>query len=479
MKKLALLLAFILALPSFGAAEECFMVLAGRGATADGSVLLGHNEDNEPRALVRLLSFPRQVNKDSKAMRRLDNGIEIPEPDTVWARWMLEMPGRDFSHGLLNEKGVAVFSDNCPSREDKPDLVQGGISACLRLIVAERAASARDGARLVGELVGRYGYNQSGRTLAIADSREGWMVAMVNGRHWVARRVPDDKVALLANSYAMHEVDLGDSLNYMGSPDIIDYAVSRGWYDPARDGAFDFEKAYAQVGRRTHPNQTHRQWSGINILAPGASPLPEDSLPLPFAVSPAHPLTPADIFRVLRDHYEGTPYAQGSPPHAEDYPGPGGTICNGATNSGSVFQLREGLPVAAGPLWWLALGRPCSAPFVPLYPWALMAVPAELQYDTKNENPKLVETKPQMNKALGLVIDWDSRLDAAYSEKHKSCVEQCQAFEAAAFAVQGQNEALALSVWEKNPERARKLLSSFSQERLKAALSLVRMWNGK
>jgi len=479
MKKLVLILVFALALPSLSAAEECFMVLAGRKATADGAVLLAHNEDNEPRSVVRMLLLPRMVNRDGKAMRRLDNGIEIPEPDTVWARWKHEMPERPFSHGLLNEKGVAVFSDNCPSREDKPDLVQGGIGPCMRLIVAERAASARDGARLVGELVSRYGYNQSGRTLAIADSREGWMVAMVNGRHWVARRVPDDKVALLANSYAIHEVDLSDSLNFMGSPDIIDYAVSRGWYDPARDGAFDFEKAYAQVGRRTHPTQTHRQWSGINILAPGAAPLPEDSLPLPFAVTPAHPLTPADIFRVLRDHYEGTPYAQDSPPHAEDYPGAGAPICNGATNSGSVFQLREGLPAGAGPLWWLALGRPCSAPFIPLYPWALKAVPAELAYDTKNENPKFVETKPQLNKALGLVTDWDSRLDAAYNAKHRNCVEQCQAFEAAAFAVQGQNEALALSIGARDPEKASKLLSTFSRGRLKAAMSLIRMWNGK
>ena len=61
---------------------------------------------------------------------------------------------------------------------------------------------------IVAELVERFGYVHSGRTYVIADPREAWLFAVVRGRRWVARRVPDDRVVVLPNVHIIEEIDL-------------------------------------------------------------------------------------------------------------------------------------------------------------------------------------------------------------------------------------------------------------------------------
>ena len=139
-----------------------------------------------------------------------------------------------------NEWGVAVTSDNCPSREDKPELTDGGIGYMLRRLVAQRARSAREGVLLAGRLVERFGYVDSGRTYVIGDPNEAWLCCVVNGKHWLAQRVPDGHVAMVANTYSIRQVSLDDKANVLACKDIVEYAEARGWYDPQRDGAFDF-----------------------------------------------------------------------------------------------------------------------------------------------------------------------------------------------------------------------------------------------
>ncbi|MFH1070846.1 MAG: C69 family dipeptidase, partial [Candidatus Glassbacteria bacterium] len=343
----------------------------------------------------------------------LAGGGRIEQADTTWAYIVCEMPGLEFSHALLNEHSVAVVSDNCPSREDRPQLVQGGIGPRLRWLVAERAKTAREGVKLVGALVEKFGYSASGRTLTIGDPAEAWQVALVNGRHWVARRVPDDQVAVLANSYGIHEVDLADTLDFLGSPDLIDYAQARGWYDPNRDGGFDFERAYARPDLVTDPNQRLRQWTGYRHLAGGTFPVPEEGRPLPFSIRPAQPVTRQHLYAVLRDHYEGTPY-EAAWGRAHDTPAGYSprTVCHGSTNHGDVFELK-GDGRGAGTVWWTALWRPCASPFVPIF-LMMDGVPRELYFEVDKPvyaNPGSV-VMPGREMAIGVFRDLTLTLDA-------------------------------------------------------------------
>ena len=128
-----------------------------------------------------------------------------------------------------------------------PELVNGGIGYGVGHIVAQRAKTAREGVQIAAELVSHWGYTGAGRAYQIVDKDEGWVFQVVKGKHYVAKRVPDDEVFFMPNWYTIHHVDLEDTENFVASPDLITYAINRGWYTPAKEGNysdFDFALAY-------------------------------------------------------------------------------------------------------------------------------------------------------------------------------------------------------------------------------------------
>jgi len=367
MKKYACFLILSL-LAAFLRAEEgsfnCFTILAGKDATADGSVLLAHNEDDHGRLLVNIYKVPAREHRRGDVFT-MKSGTTLPQPKSTAGLLWLEIPESDFADAYVNEFGVAVTSNECSSREDKPELSAGGIGFSLRRLVAERAQTAREGVRIAGDLLSQFGYNSSGRTYIIADAREGWLLHAVNGKHWVAQRVPDKEVAVIANRYTIGSVDLADRENFQGSPDIIEYAVRRGWFNPQKDGEFNFARIYSDPGDFDHPDNILRQWQGTSLLA--ARTRKPDS-PLPFSFLPRRDIRLNDLFRVLRDHYEGTKYdtsdryKNGSPNSGKNR-----TICTESTQFAFVAQLRGWLPAEIASVVWIAPRRPDSNAFSPWY----------------------------------------------------------------------------------------------------------------
>ena len=461
----------LLALP------ECYTIIAGKQATADGSVLVAHNEDGDPRFFTRL----RRVERNEygpQALFTLRSGAQIPQADTTFSYLWLEMPTLDFSDLLLNEYGVAVVSNGCPSREDQGVLIEGGIGPMLRHLVAQRARTARDGVKLVGRLIEHFGYSDSGRSLMICDSSEGWVVGLVRGRHWVAARVPDDMVAVIANTYTIRSIDLSDTLNYYGSADLIDYARERGWYDPS-DGAFSFETAYANRNDRYAPSNTHRQWSGLNILSGGTVPLPEEK-PLPFCVKPKQPVTPGLLFSVLRDHYEGTPFIRTESQNPNPHRGHTLSICRPQTNSGSVFQLRSGMPTAIGNVWWLALWQPCSTPFVPVY-LGIETVPAQLYFPVDPDSAGTAKDYHSIphDKAYRILGELAQKTDEHYPDLINKIRPVWEEFERRSFMMQGEIEKTALVLWHQDRNAAIDVLTRYSQGSLNCVLQKACEMNEK
>jgi dipeptidase len=369
------------------------------------------------------------------------------------------MPTMNFSDQFLNEDGVAVVSNGCPSREDTGELTGGGIGPMLRRLVAQRARTAREGVRIVGQLIDTYGYSDTGRTLIICDASEGWVVCLVKGKHWVAERVPDDKVAVIANSYTVRTIDLSDTLNFAGSPDIIEYARKRGWYNPSK-GEFSFEAAYANQVDRSAIFNTHRQWSGYNIISGGNVSVPEEQ-PLPFCVEPDQPVTPEILFSVLRDHYEGTPYTADKTPDSHPHKGHTLSICRPQTNSGSVFQLRSYMPSAIGNVWWLALWQPCSAPFVPVYQ-GVEYIPPQLYYPVDPGNNADYRSLPE-DKAYRVLGDLARITDENYIHMISVVRPVWEEFEQRGFLLQREVEKSAMVLWNYDRASAIDLLTRFSQ----------------
>ena len=89
---------------------------------------------------------------------------------------------------------------------------------------------------------------------------------MRRGKHWAAARVPDDKCAVIANHFTIHHVDPTDKRNFILSPGLIAHAEKQGWYDPNRDGDFDFATVYGTDGARKHRSSIRRVWRGYSAL---------------------------------------------------------------------------------------------------------------------------------------------------------------------------------------------------------------------
>ncbi len=213
----------------------CFGIIAGKNATTDGYVYLGHNEDLFGEAMLNIYNVPAN---DSRSA-------------CLW----FEFPGQKASDSFVNEYGVAIVSDQCLSREDREE---GRMVYEIRTAAIQKARSAREAVHIIGSLVETYGYGDSGRSYLVADRNEGWICAVVKGRHWVAQRVPDDEIAIIPNYYTIGEINLKDTLNFLGSKDLAGYARRRGWFRPRRDGRFNFRLAYSDPETLGNPHNIGR-----------------------------------------------------------------------------------------------------------------------------------------------------------------------------------------------------------------------------
>ena len=139
------------------------------------------------------------------------------------------------------------------------------------------------------------------------------MIVEFYGRDvWAAVRIPDDHFFVAANRARIGEIDLNDPENYMASPNIISFAVERGWYDPNSGKPFLCYENYAPY---EGIYSTRREWRAFDLVAPSLGLSPHDTR-FPFSVKPERLLSVQDIWDIKADYYEGTPYdlSQGRQP---------------------------------------------------------------------------------------------------------------------------------------------------------------------
>ena len=360
------LLMALLAPAASGQDGECFTVLVGKKASADGSVMVAHNEDDRGDIIVNLRKIRA---RDYGAPRKVDLGKgAFAETDGKTAGFLwIEATTQEFADSFINDNGVLITSDSCPSRVTEEDMTDGGIGWMLRRLMAEKATSARDAVKIAGELIEKYGYRSSGRTYSVADDNEAWMLAVLRGRRWYAQRVPDDEVAVIPNYFTIRAIRPDDPDNFMGSRDIVEYAVKNGWYDAARDGAFDFKRAFERPSNREPAADGNllRHWRGLSLVTGRTSAPGRD---YPFSVKPSKKVTPEALMAILRDHYEGTEYdatggyKTGTPNETKFR-----TICTSSTINAFVVSLDAKHPGPLSVSIWLAMGKPDTTVFLPLY----------------------------------------------------------------------------------------------------------------
>jgi len=394
---------------------NCFTILVGKNASVDGSILLAHNEDDRGVNLVNWYKVPRTQHDDE--IINLFAGGELEQVEVTNEFLWLEMPRMHFSDSYMNEYGVTIVSDACRSKEDSTKLVDGGIGYHLRRIMAERATSAKDAVKIAGAIVDSIGYSSSGRTYCIADPNEAWMMSIVKGKNWVAQRVPDSQIAIIPNYYTIQGIDLTDTLDFLGSANIIDYAIRRNWYDPESDGEFNFKLTFGKPSSINSMVNIARNWGATNLLSPNHYELIDE---FPFSFKPMEKVSIDDLMSVLKHHYEDTELENKfieSPHEYKTLP-----ICRNDTQYGMVAQLRSWLPSEVGNVMWLAPFRPCSQVFIPWY-YGISKIPDDYyigDYESALENHfnQYENIKEQTNShSFWKYVEFADRIDKDYYEK--------------------------------------------------------------
>ncbi len=482
-------------------AVACFAVVAGRGATADGAILVAHNEQNDPpRQFLNFHSVPRRVNTPG-AQIHLRNGGSWPDVPEAYGFLWSEVFGSTGSDGLMNEWGV-VFVSNASRKKDVPveelvrrgDLKDGGIGWMLRVQVARRCRTAREGIEVVGQLMSRFGYAGGGVTLIIADPGEAWVVSLARGPRWAARRVPDDAVVVIANTNVIGIVDPRDEENVILSPGLIEFAAERGWYDPGDGRPFDFKAAYDDpaYGDNWFASKfgcDPRRWRGQCLVRGEEIPLPLDG-GLPFSVKPRRKLSVADLRAILSDHLEGTTfdrsdgYRLGSP---HDLMGnDDGMICSQANQEAAVFQLRSWLPPEVGCVYWRTTAAGCSSPLTPWYAGITDTPGAYHKYGLEENLATSFHFQPPAGtfeydgeQAFWVFNTLENLVDIDYRKAGGPVREAWTRFEEEGYALQPGVERQALALLASDRELGRAYLTAYCSSRALQALDTARGLNRK
>jgi dipeptidase len=476
--------------------DNCTGLIAGRNTTADGSIIFAKTEDDGEKDVDFLWYIPRRQHEPGSVVK-LQNGGAVPQVEETYAYLWDQCPGTSFSNNIVNEWGVALGSNACPSREDeveevaaRGDLVDGGLAFELRIILGERAKTAREAVEIAARLLDTYGYNASGRCLHIVGPDEAWQLQMVRGKQYVARRVQDDEVAIIANTYTIRGVDPEDRENFICSPRLIEYAIERGWYDPGSGKPFDFAAAYAHPDAHTGYYNTDRHWGLARLLVADFPISWEEARKgvLPVSVKPDGKLALRDVMDIFRDHYEGTALdstgGYGVSPHLA----PGRPICCQRSHRTTIIQQRNWLPRDIGTVVWRAQEPPCASVFVPWYlgitriPPAFQMAPfradttslarIDFHFDMPPETWRIgLESSGELFKTLRRFIDYD------YASAIREARMVWDRFESMELDLQPAIEEAALDIYGRDRGKAREFLTLYSnalaEQSLHAARQLI------
>ena len=234
------------------------------------------------------------------------------------------------TNGGLNEFGVAVRSVWSPSRkeliEQTPKDQTGPNFSDLAGIVLDRAQTARDGIRIIGELIERYGESTyGGNAHVIADSEEGWIIIQAAGgnRVWAAERLDQDAIRVCRPGVIeMVPVDEPKNPNFLYSNNLVSFAKFKGWYT---EGDFNFNEIYGD-GKSF--------WIGAQWIARRLWERAEESSKITFK----------DVVWALRTE----------------------KLTGDTAGYGQIVPLREVSDGGLRVLWHAATG-PVSAPFSPVF----------------------------------------------------------------------------------------------------------------
>ena len=484
--------------------EGCTVIIVGKDASTDGSVMTTHTcdcglcdwtfrrvaaADHKPGSTRKIYhvsqyrTWPPSEGLKWDLIKKDYAGIDIPEVPHTYGY----IHG---SFGYLNDKQVAIGESTigCQRKMENPTPAAKFDLTMLTLLAMERGGTAREAIQVMGALAEKhgYGFHDDGEMLAVADPKEVWIFEIMPvgplwtpesgkpGAVWCAQRVPDDEVSVCPNESRIGEIDLANKDFFMASPNAVSLAVDMGFYDPKSGKPFNWKRAYSPVeGSAVSTNGgIQRLWRFFDLVVPSKKIKPETpNMDLPFSVKPDKKLSLQDVMDMTRDRSAGTPWdplkgIRGGPfknPNYYNRRAPR-VIDDGRAEYTTVTQSRAGLPDPIGGLVWIAFGSQDTACYMPFYAGV-------------TEIPKSFSVGDHWTfsrDAARWAFDYtDFHVQVVYSEAIKD-VQAAQAkYERDLVARIGEIDQQALALYKKKPAEAARFLTGFS---LNNAQTVVNAW---
>lgn len=415
---------FVLASPG-SEAWGCTTLMAGRGATEDGAVLMASSCDGDIMGVIYIMpandygestklpmywNLPRPKNLAEYAAN-LRKGYEhvgfLPVAKT-YRTILLGGNVESMTTGGLNEHGLSIAIEFISMRQGlacKRGVVGPNSNHWTTSLIANglmRARTAREAIRLIGAMVERYGFQyyrapMAGVALPISDPHETWLMEIFGpgadwtpesgkpGGVWVAQRIPDGEVGCSANRSRIGKIDPADSDHFLASPNVFTLAKELGFW---KEGSpLVWHEVYGTPGGR---DNCLREWRALSLAAPSLN-LKVTGDPrvdrYPFSVKPDRPVGVGRMMEIMRDGYQDTEFdvtrhpafnANGKksplarpwgPPELFDLLGirPERAICTPTSGYVFIAQLRQRLPPPIGNCLWFAYGPAYTSCFAPIY----------------------------------------------------------------------------------------------------------------
>jgi dipeptidase len=333
----------------------CTVIVAGKKATADGSVMISHTDAG---ADSRIFRVPARTYKpgekapvywgiqDAERVLNDDGKIigYIPQVEKTFAYFQSA-----YSH--MNEYQLGIAESTTSQRDELIVTMETGKQIMTieqaMIFALQRYKKASEATRFIGELMTRYGFLPStgdgSETLVIADTEEAWVFEVFGvgqgwtpeskkpGAIWAAQRMGDDQAAMIPNWSIIKEINIADKKNFMASANYMQEAIDRGWYNPASGKPFIWQDAYTPLPEEY---ATSRFWLFYQTFMPNLKKWPDRFLdpanpfkgmqpyyqvvePLslyPFSATPEKKISVQDVIAFQRSTFEGTIYDMTSYP---------------------------------------------------------------------------------------------------------------------------------------------------------------------
>lgn len=449
--------------------RACTSFAAGPDATVGGYAMSGHTCDGPCDFTLRVIPGKKHKPGDKVIINyagvpggfehKVYGETDIPQIPETYKYFLTECP-------IGNEHQVFFGENTCSTKKELRNLPPGKAMLDYTQVAAlglQRGKTAREAILAAGRLIEKYGLKglwSAGESFLVTDPQEAWCFEIVGeSTLWVARRIPDDHVCPHANRMRIGAVDPQDKENFMMSPNLIQNAIDKGFYDPKKDGPFNFAKVYS--GNQSRGNKI-REWRMFSLLCPSRDwKIDQD---FPFSVKPDKKITARWwVDNVWRDHLEGTPFDRTKEMAAGPFNCPGRfrisglrserSICTSGSGYSWVSQARAWLPDCIGGVIWFGLDCPRSTCYVPFYV-GITHTPESWQQGN------FVQFNPQSPRWYFQAIDTFSWL--RYRDIHADVREVFGALEEKEFQMQEHIEKVARELYSSDPSLAREFLTDYS-----------------